>query len=60
MAKETVRITEPGRNIVRKVTLQGITPMLFDRYAGDNNTKLEAYQKLYFQPYRRELNQEEV
>jgi hypothetical protein len=23
---------------------------MFDRYAGDNNTKLEVWQKLYFQP----------
>lgn len=34
---------------VRKVTLTGIAPIMFDRYAGDNSTKLEPYQKLYFE-----------
>ena len=28
-------------------TLRGIRPILFDRYAGDNNTKLKALEKLY-------------
>jgi hypothetical protein len=28
-------------------TLRGIRPMLFDRYAGDNNTKLKALDKFY-------------
>jgi len=35
---------------IRKVTLCGIKPIMFDRYAGDNNTKLESWQKLYFKP----------
>lgn len=29
------------------VTLRGIRPMLLDRYAGDNNTKLKPLDKLY-------------
>lgn len=33
--------------IRRKVKLRGLTPILFDRYAGDNDTKLEPWQKLY-------------
>ncbi|MEL5850218.1 MAG: hypothetical protein U7M05_12790, partial [Candidatus Igneacidithiobacillus chanchocoensis] len=33
--------------ITRKVTLRGITPIMFDRYAGDNNTRLEWSQKIY-------------
>jgi len=37
-------------SVVRKVVLRGTKPMMFDRYAGDNNTKLEAWQKLYFHP----------
>ena len=36
--------------INRRVTLCGVKPIMFDRYAGDNSTKLEPWQKLYFQP----------
>lgn len=32
----------------RKVRLRGLTPIMFDRYPGDNDTKLEPWQKLYF------------
>lgn len=32
------------------VTLRGIRPMLFDRYAGDNTTKLKTLDKLYTDP----------
>ena len=38
----------------RKVELAGLTEIMFDRYAGDNQTKLEPWQKLYL------LNQEIV
>jgi hypothetical protein len=34
----------------RKVLLRGRTDIMFDRYAGDNNTKLETHQKLYLSP----------
>jgi hypothetical protein len=34
--------------IVRTVHIQGVTPIMFDRYPGDNDTKLVASQKLYF------------
>jgi len=30
-----------------KVTLRGIAPLMFDRYAGDNNTSLAVEQKMY-------------
>ena len=33
--------------ITRSVTLTGITPILFDKYAGDNKTQLAPEQKLY-------------
>lgn len=33
--------------IKRKVSLRGITPIMFDRYAGDNQTRLEWHQKIY-------------
>lgn len=36
--------------IVRNVELCGIRDIMFDRYAGDNSTQLEPWQKLYFQP----------
>lgn len=45
-----VKINEPSDIIQRRVKLCGITEIMFDRYAGNNSTKLEAWQKLYFQP----------
>lgn len=33
--------------IVRKVQIRGLTDIMFDRYPGDNDTKLEPWQKLY-------------
>lgn len=33
--------------IERRVRLRGIRELMFDRYAGDNKTKLEWYQKIY-------------
>lgn len=43
MTKETKSIKSDTRLEVTKrtVTLKGLTPIMFDRYAGDNNTKLE-------------------
>lgn len=38
------------REITRKVVLVGRTDIMFDRYAGDNNTKLDVWQRLYFGP----------
>ena len=34
----------------RQVTVEGLTDIMFDRYAGDNSTQLEPWQKLYFAP----------
>lgn len=36
--------------IKRSVKLCGLTDIMFDRYAGDNSTKLEPHQKLYLKP----------
>jgi hypothetical protein len=36
--------------VEREVTLTGTSDLMFDRYPGDNNTKLEPWQKLYFAP----------
>lgn len=33
--------------VTRKVVLCGLTEIMFDRYAGDNKTQLEAWQKFY-------------
>ncbi len=33
--------------VVRTVTIQGLTPIMFDRYPGDNDTQLTPSQKLY-------------
>jgi hypothetical protein len=45
-----IQLNKPTDMIQRKVSLCGITDIMFDRYAGDNNTKLEPWQKLYFAP----------
>jgi len=36
--------------ICRNVKLKGLTPIMFDRYPGDNDTKLTPSQKLYLGP----------
>lgn len=45
-----VVISKPTDIIKRRVILCGTTEIMFDRYAGDNETKLEPEQKLYLQP----------
>jgi len=37
-------------SITREVTLSGITDIMFDRYPGDNDTKLQWNQKVYLHP----------
>lgn len=46
----SVTINRPVDTIKRKVRLCGMADIMFDRYAGDNNTKLEPWQKLYLEP----------
>jgi hypothetical protein len=36
--------------VERDIVLKGTSPIMFDRYAGDNDTKLEPWQKLYYHP----------
>lgn len=36
--------------ICRKVKIRGLTEIMFDRYPGDNDTKLEVWQKMYYLP----------
>ncbi len=45
-----IKISKPTDIINRRVRLCGLAPIMFDRYAGDNKTKLEVHQKLYFRP----------
>lgn len=45
-----VLITKPTEIIERTVEICGTKEIMFDRYAGDNNTKLEPHQKLYLEP----------
>lgn len=45
-----IQIYKPTDLIKRKVKLCGITEIMFDRYAGDNKTKLTPKQKLYLDP----------
>ena len=52
MKNETKSIPSDTRleTINRKVRLRGLTEIMFDRYAGDNQTKLEWNQKIYLTP----------
>ena len=47
--RETKTRSEAGtrEQLVRQVHVRGLTPIMFDRYPGDNDTKLEPWQKLY-------------
>lgn len=47
--RETKTRAESGtrERITRRVRIRGITDVMFDRYPGDNDTKLEPWQKLY-------------
>jgi hypothetical protein len=38
------------KEIIRNVTLSGITDIMFDRYAGDNKTELTTEKKMYYMP----------
>src|SRR5690606_2853513 len=49
-SKMAVMINKPTDMIKRRVRLTGKTEIMFDRYAGDNSTKLEPAQKLYLDP----------
>ena len=52
MAK-TSRVKEDRtqtESVMRNVILRGIADIMFDRYPGENSTKLEAWQKLYYGP----------
>jgi hypothetical protein len=45
-----VKINKPTDIITRRVVLCGTKGIMFDRYAGDNSTKLEPWQKFYLEP----------
>src|SRR5215472_11352772 len=45
-----VKLSKASDIIERSIVLQGTQSIMFDRYAGDNNTQLEAHQKLYLEP----------
>jgi hypothetical protein len=47
-----VRTAKTTDVVTRKIHLVGIRDIMFDRYPGDNNTKLEPYQKLYLDEQR--------
>jgi hypothetical protein len=42
--------------VTRRVRLVGVTPIMFDRYAGDNDTKLLWTQKIYLRPRTAEVS----
>lgn len=43
------RSEQGTREVVKRhVILEGLEEIMFDRYAGDNDTKLQPWQKLYF------------
>lgn len=39
----------------RTINLKGFTPLMFDRYPGDNKTKLPVEEKMYYLPGTRQL-----
>ena len=45
-----ININKKFETITRKVRLCGLKDVMFDRYAGDNNTKLTPGQKFYLAP----------
>ena len=45
-----VRVAKKTDVVTRRVLLTGLTDIMFDRYPGDNKTKLQTWQKLYFRP----------
>ncbi len=49
VAKEPKTRGEAGTRelIVREVHIRGLTDIMFDRYPGDNDTKLDPHQKMY-------------
>jgi hypothetical protein len=47
---EATRSDTRLETVERKVTLAGLTDIMFDRYAGDNKTQLEWTQKIYLLP----------
>ena len=48
--KPRLLLSKADETVTRNVELTGLTDIMFDRYPGDNNTKLEAHQKLYLHP----------
>jgi hypothetical protein len=51
MAKTVARKSDTRLEaITRTVVVRGIKPLMFDRYPGDNQTKLEWHQKIYLVP----------
>lgn len=45
-----VKVQREDEPTIRTVRLMGLTDIMFDRYAGDNTTQLEPWQKLYLDP----------
>lgn len=45
----SVKLSSHYDTIERTVTLEGLADIMFDRYAGDNTTRLEVWQKFYFE-----------
>lgn len=44
-------LTKGNQKLVqRRIRLEGTTPIMFDRYAGDNKTELTPWQRAYFLP----------
>lgn len=45
-----VKLNQHQDIVKRKVRMTGTADIMFDRYAGDNSTRLEPWQKLYLEP----------
>lgn len=46
--EQNIMTTQNIKMLEWKVTVSGFTPLMFDRYAGDNNTKLPIDKKMYY------------
>lgn len=52
---ESIKSDTRLNTVKRRVKLRGITPIMFDRYAGDNQTRLTWDQKIYLRPGTNQL-----
>lgn len=50
MATKSIESDTRTQIVSRTITLNGLTDIMFDRYAGDNDTRLAWHEKIYLEP----------